>query len=65
MEESQKQLGANPNDEEGEGEEDEETLHTSRVKIYRLGVKDDKPNWTEMGVGKYRQSSYCRKRRSR
>ena len=48
-----------------EGEEDEETLHTSRVKIYRLGVKDDKPNWTEMGVGKYRQSSYCRKRRSR
>lgn len=51
MDESKKQLGVNPNDVEGEGEEEEETLHTSRVKVYKLGTKDDKPSWAEMGVG--------------
>lgn len=51
VDDSKKQLGVNPNDVEGEGEEEEETLHTSRVKVYKLGTKDDKPSWAEMGVG--------------
>ncbi|KAL5485101.1 hypothetical protein ACEPAI_7743 [Sanghuangporus weigelae] len=50
----QKVLGENPNDVEGEGEEDEETLFTTRGKIYRFGKKDDKPAWIEVGVGMIR-----------
>ena len=45
-------LGVNPNDEEGGGEEDEETLHTVRLKIYKLEKKDGKPSWTDVGIGK-------------
>jgi len=54
VDDSKKQLGVNPNDVEGEGEEEEETLHTSRVKVYKLGSKENKPNWAEMGVGMLR-----------
>ncbi|KAL5507172.1 hypothetical protein ACEPAH_6628 [Sanghuangporus vaninii] len=50
----QKVLGENPNDVEGEGEEDEETLFATRGKIYRFGKKDDKPAWIEVGVGMIR-----------
>lgn len=46
-----KALGTNPNDEEGEGEEDEETTHVSKVKVYKMGEKEGKPSWSESGVG--------------
>ncbi|KAH8119260.1 hypothetical protein DFH11DRAFT_1722790 [Phellopilus nigrolimitatus] len=49
-----KVLGENPNDLEGEGEQDEESLHTSRVKIYKFGKKDGQPHWAEVGVGMLR-----------
>ncbi|KAI5123682.1 hypothetical protein M0805_001710 [Coniferiporia weirii] len=49
-----KALGDNPNDLEGEGEQDEETLHTSRVKIFKFAAKDDQPHWAEVGVGMLR-----------
>jgi len=54
MDDSSKVLGANPNDEEGAGEEDEETTHTSRVKVYKMTHQDGKPTWTEYGIGMVR-----------
>lgn len=40
-------------DEEGEGEETEETLHAVRVKAYRLKASDEIGNgWVELGIGK-------------
>lgn len=41
----------NKHDQEGAGEEDEETLHSVKLKAYVL--KDDKgaKNWVEMGYG--------------
>ncbi|PAV18832.1 hypothetical protein PNOK_0567500 [Pyrrhoderma noxium] len=47
-------LGENANDKEGEGEQDEETVHTSKVKIYRFGKKDGQPHWAEVGIGMLR-----------
>ncbi|CAA7261740.1 unnamed protein product [Cyclocybe aegerita] len=46
-------LAPNPHDEEGEGEENEETIHAVKSKAYRL-KKDDKTgasSWAELGVG--------------
>jgi nucleoporin NUP2 len=48
---SKKPLGANPNDEEGEGEEDEETTYSCRVKVYKFTQKEGQPHWAEFGVG--------------
>ncbi|KAG6850957.1 hypothetical protein H0H93_005826 [Arthromyces matolae] len=41
----------NPHDEEGQGEENEDTIHESRVKIFRLDAKEEKSSWTDLGVG--------------
>ncbi|TDL26197.1 hypothetical protein BD410DRAFT_895609 [Rickenella mellea] len=46
-----KPLGSNPHDEEGEGEEDEETIHTVRVKCYKLKEGEAKREWADHGVG--------------
>lgn len=52
-EDVQKVLGSNPHDEEGEGEEDEETMHTSRLKVYKLKQTDGKSEWGDMGIGEF------------
>ncbi|KAJ3827303.1 hypothetical protein EV361DRAFT_909383 [Lentinula raphanica] len=45
-------FGVNPHDEEGEGEENEETLHAIRSKAFRM-QKDDKgaSGWADLGTG--------------
>ncbi|TEB38348.1 hypothetical protein FA13DRAFT_1761541 [Coprinellus micaceus] len=46
-------LGVNPHDEEGEGEEDEKTVHSIKSKVYRMRKADEKggPGWVEAGHG--------------
>jgi len=46
-------MGSNPHDEEGPGEENEETLHAVRLKAYRMKKADEKggPGWAELGSG--------------
>lgn len=49
-----KMLGKNPNDEEGEGEEGEETVHAIKLKAYKMTKKDENGNgggWNELGHG--------------
>lgn len=39
---------------EGEGEEDEETKHEVRTKVYRMMTKqDESQQWTDVGIGAY------------
>jgi nucleoporin NUP2 len=50
-----KSLPTKNHDEEGEGEENEETTHTTKSKVYKLvkdSSEDGKPGWKELGVGK-------------
>ncbi|KAJ2916741.1 hypothetical protein MD484_g3658, partial [Candolleomyces efflorescens] len=46
-------LGANPHDEEGEGEEEEETIHGIKSKAYRMKKAEEKGGvgWVEIGYG--------------
>ncbi|KAJ2925126.1 hypothetical protein H1R20_g11950, partial [Candolleomyces eurysporus] len=46
-------FGANPHDEEGEGEEDEESVHSIKSKAYRMKKADEKggAGWVEIGYG--------------
>lgn len=47
-------IGVNPHDEEGEGEEEEETVHAIKLKVYQLNRKrDDKSTggWMDLGHG--------------
>jgi nucleoporin NUP2 len=37
---------------EGEGEEDEETTHTVRAKVFKLSQSNGEKIWADMGVGK-------------
>ncbi|KAJ4468116.1 hypothetical protein J3R30DRAFT_1674957 [Lentinula aciculospora] len=47
-----KLLGVNPHDEEGEGEENEETVHFVRSKVFRMKkVEEGTSGWAEMGTG--------------
>jgi nucleoporin NUP2 len=41
----------NKHDQEGAGEEDEETVHSVKLKSYVLREEEDKKNWVEMGYG--------------
>ncbi|KAJ3493510.1 hypothetical protein NMY22_g20200 [Coprinellus aureogranulatus] len=43
----------NPHDEEGEGEEEEETVHAIKSKAFRMKKADEKggPGWVEIGYG--------------
>jgi len=38
-------------DQEGEGEEDEETTHNVKCKVYKLGKTDGAAAWADMGIG--------------
>lgn len=44
-------FGPNPHDEEGVGEEDEETVHSVKSKVYKMKKEGDKTSWTELGTG--------------
>jgi nucleoporin NUP2 len=48
-------LTPNPHDEEGTGEENEETVHAVKVKAYRMKKADEEggPGWAELGMGRY------------
>jgi len=51
-EEGSQLLDTKIHDQEGEGEEDEETTHVVKAKVYKLAKNDAK--WTDMGVGMLR-----------
>ncbi|KAF8554200.1 hypothetical protein OG21DRAFT_1497229 [Imleria badia] len=53
-EEAAKLLPSHTHDEEGEGEEDEETTHAVKCKVFRLFKSDDKTEWKDLGVGMFR-----------
>lgn len=46
-------LTNNPHDEEGEGEEDEDTVHAVKLKAFKLRKEEEKGGggWTELGYG--------------
>jgi len=46
-------MGVNPHDEEGEGEEDEATVHAIKLRVYQLKKKEDKSadGWMDLGHG--------------
>ncbi|KAJ3891075.1 hypothetical protein GG344DRAFT_77278 [Lentinula edodes] len=45
-------FGVNPHDEEGEGEENEETIHSIRSKAFRMKKADEGTSgWADMGTG--------------
>ncbi|KAI6021437.1 hypothetical protein BKA83DRAFT_4281919 [Pisolithus microcarpus] len=46
-----KSLATGGHDEEGEGEEGEETVHAVRCKVFKLTKADDKNEWKDLGVG--------------
>ncbi|KIK27700.1 hypothetical protein PISMIDRAFT_674604 [Pisolithus microcarpus 441] len=46
-----KSLATGGHDEEGEGEEGEETVHAVRCKVFKLTKVDDKNEWKDLGVG--------------
>lgn len=44
---------------EGEGEEDEETKHEVRTKVYRMMTKqDESQQWTDVGIGMLRVKAH-------
>ncbi|KAG6860765.1 hypothetical protein C0995_007797 [Termitomyces sp. Mi166 len=52
----------NPHDEEGKGEEDEDTIHDARLKVFRLNETDSGSSWADLGIGilrikKHRETS--------
>ncbi|KAA1476072.1 hypothetical protein DENSPDRAFT_842961 [Dentipellis sp. KUC8613] len=47
-------LSPGAHDQEGEGEEDEETTHAVRVKVLKLSAGKDGKYWADMGVGIFR-----------
>ncbi|KAF8160750.1 hypothetical protein B0H34DRAFT_806238 [Crassisporium funariophilum] len=46
-------LASNPHDEEGVGEENEDTIHAVKLKAYRMRKSDEKggSGWAELGLG--------------
>ncbi|KAI6131685.1 hypothetical protein EDD16DRAFT_1469342 [Pisolithus croceorrhizus] len=49
-----KSLTTGGHDEEGEGEEDEETMHAVRCKVFRLAKTEDRNEWRDLGIGTLR-----------
>ncbi|KAI6134527.1 hypothetical protein EV401DRAFT_1225280 [Pisolithus croceorrhizus] len=45
-----KSLTTGVHDEEGEGEEDEETVHAVRCKVFKLTKTDDRSEWKDLGI---------------
>lgn len=50
-EDAAKLLPSHTHDEEGEGEEDEETAYVVKCKVYRLFKSEDRNEWKDLGVG--------------
>jgi len=48
-------LGSNPHDEEGEGEEQEDTIYSVKLRAFRLKKPEEKggSGWVELGYGAY------------
>lgn len=53
-EDTPKMLQNNPHDEEGAGEEEEETVYTARAKVYKLVKGTESSKWADLGVGMLR-----------
>lgn len=51
----------NKHDQEGAGEEDEETVHSVKLKSYVLREEGDKKTWVEMGYGVLRLKKHKEK----
>jgi nucleoporin NUP2 len=49
--EDAKLLPSSNHDEEGEGEESEETVFTVKAKLFKLTKTSDKSEWKDLGVG--------------
>ncbi|KAL4073912.1 hypothetical protein J3A83DRAFT_4357823 [Scleroderma citrinum] len=49
-----KLLSTSSHDEEGEGEEDEETMYAVRCKLFKLTKTDDNQEWKDLGIGMFR-----------
>ncbi|KAG2099110.1 hypothetical protein BD769DRAFT_225335 [Suillus cothurnatus] len=49
-----KLLPTSNHDDEGEGEEDEETTHIVKAKVFKLSKTSDKSEWKDLGVGMFR-----------
>jgi len=52
--EDAKLLPSSNHDEEGEGEENEETVFTVKAKLFKLTKTSDKSEWKDLGVGMFR-----------
>jgi nucleoporin NUP2 len=48
---SAKLLPTRVHDAEGEGEEDEDTTHSVRTKVYKLNKSKGESSWVDMGIG--------------
>ena len=48
-------LGNNPHDEEGEGEEQEDTVYSVKLRAFRMKKAEEQggPGWVELGYGVY------------
>ncbi|KAH7925510.1 hypothetical protein BV22DRAFT_1195086 [Leucogyrophana mollusca] len=51
---SAKVVSSSNHDGEGEGEEDEETTHAARCKVYKMMKTNGKSEWKDMGIGMLR-----------
>ncbi|KAG2037408.1 hypothetical protein BDR03DRAFT_1091809 [Suillus americanus] len=49
-----KLLPTSNHDDEGEGEEDEETTYIVKAKVFKLSKTSDKSEWKDLGVGMFR-----------
>lgn len=53
-EEAAKLLPTGNHDEEGEGEEEEETMHAVRCKVFKFTKTGDNQEWKDLGIGMFR-----------
>ncbi|KAK1236320.1 hypothetical protein PQX77_000436 [Marasmius sp. AFHP31] len=44
-------FGSNPHDGDGEGEENEDTVHSVKSKVYKMKKEDGKSSWADLGTG--------------
>ena len=53
-EDAAKLLPTGSHDEEGEGEEEEETMHAVRCKVFKFTKAGDNQEWKDLGIGGWR-----------
>lgn len=51
--EAAKLMPTRTHDEEGEGEEGEETTHAVKAKVYKMLKTKDESKWGDMGIGRF------------